>query len=281
MGGAEVIDSHTLWRKLHGAPGVLTKLAAGRTAEVYAWGDDHVLKLFQPGFPLAYIALELKNARSAHALGLPTPSDAGHVEWRQRSGIVFERVDGPTVYELIQTVGADRAALGRKFFDIQQSIHRRNFSELLPLQAKLAERIRLAKGLPQTLKAEAIDKLLRAPLSDTVCHGDFHPMNVIMAASGPVVIDWMDMSRGNPAIDIMRTLIYLRFGRGREINQVTRAEFFNAYLERCREVWCGRMEQLQHWQLPLAVARMSISSVNEDERSDLMGLIESRHSCIL
>ena len=281
MGGAEVIDSHTLWRKLHGAPGVLTKLAAGRTAEVYAWGDDHVLKLFQPGFPLAYIALELKNARSAHALGLPTPCDAGHVQWRQRSGIVFERVDGPTVYELIQTVGADCAALGRQFFDIQQSIHRCNFSELLPLQAKLAERIRLAKGLPQTLRVEAIDKLLSAPLSETVCHGDFHPMNVIMAASGPVVIDWMDMSRGNPAMDVMRTLLYLRFGRGPEINQVTRAEFFNAYLERCREVWFGRMEQLQHWQLPLAVARMSISSVNEDERSDLMGLIESRHSCIL
>ena len=179
---------------------------------------------------MEYIARELKNARSAHALGLPTPSDAGHVEWGQRSGIIFERVDGPTVYELIQTGSADRAALGRTFFDIQQSIHRCNFSELLPIQAKLAERIRLAKGLPQTLRAEAIDKLRSAPLSDTVCHGDLHPMNVIMAASGPVVIDWMDMSRGNPAIDIMRTLLYLRFGSGREINQVTRAEFFNAYL---------------------------------------------------
>ena len=281
MGGAEVIDSHTLWRKLHGAPGGLTKLAAGRTSEVYAWGDDHLLKLFQPGFPLAYIALELKNARSAHALGLPTPCDAGYFEWCQRSGIVFKRVDGPTVYELIQKVGADRAALGRNFFNIQLSIHRCNFSELLPLQAKLAERIRLGKGLPQTLRAEAIDKLLRAPLSDTVCHGDFHPMNVIIAASGPVLIDWMDMSRGNPAIDVMQTLLHLRFGRGREINQATRAEFLNAYLERVREVWCGRMDQLQHWQLPLAVARMSISSVIEDERSDLMGLIESRHSCIL
>lgn len=281
MGGSQAIDSQTPYRQPHDVLVGLTRLAVGRSAEVYAWGDDHVLKLFQPGFPLAYIALELKNARSAHALGLPTPCDAGHVEWLQRSGIVFERVDGPTVYELIQTVGADRAALGRQFFDIQQSIHRCNFSELLPLQAKLAERIRLAKGLPQTLRAEAIDKLRSAPLSDTVCHGDFHPMNVIMAASGPVVIDWMDMSRGNPAIDVMQTLLYLRFGRGREINQVTRTEFFNAYLERCREVWSGRMEQLQHWQLPLAVARMSISQVKDDEHSDLMELIENRHSCIL
>ena len=214
MGGAEVIESQTPWRQAHDAHGGLTRLAAGRAAEVYAWGDDHVLKLFPPGFPLAYIALELKNSRSAHALGLPTPGDAGHVEWSQRSGIVFDRVDGPTVYELIQTGSADRAALRRTFFDIQQSIHRCNFSELLPIQAKLAERIRLAKGLPQTLRREAIEALQRAPLSDTVCHGDFHPMNVIMAASGPVVIVWMDMSRGNPAIDIMQTLLYLRFGRG-------------------------------------------------------------------
>jgi aminoglycoside phosphotransferase (APT) family kinase protein len=281
MGGAEVIDSQTPWRPSHAASGSLTRLAAGRSADVYAWGDDYVLKLFQPGFPLAYIALELKNARSARALGIPTPSDAGHVEWRERSGIVFERVDGPTVYELLQTGAQTTAQLGRTFFDIQQSIHRCNFSELMPIQAKLAGRIRLAKRLPQTLRGEAIDALQRAPLSDTVCHGDFHPMNVIMAASGPVVIDWMDMSRGNPAIDVMQTLLYLRFGRGREINQATRYEFLDAYLERCREVWSGRMEQLQHWQRPLAVARMSISSVNDDERSDLMGLIEDRHSCIL
>ena len=281
MSGAEAIDLNTPWRQPHGAPGGLTRLAVGRSAEVYAWGDDHVLKLFQPGFPLEYIALEVKNTRNAHALGLPTPSDAGHVEWHQRSGIVFKRMDGPTVYELIQTVGADRAALGRRFFDIQQSIHRCNFSELLPIQAKLAERIRLDKGLPKTLRAEAIDKLLRAPLSDTVCHGDFHPMNVIMAASGPVIIDWMDMSRGDPAIDVLRTLLYLRFGRGREINQATRAEFLGAYSERCREVWSGRMEQLQYWQLPIAVARMSISQVKDDEHSDLMELIENRHSCLL
>lgn len=269
MGGAEVMESQTPWRSPHDAPASLTRLAAGRTAEVYAWGDDHVLKLFHAGFPPAYIALELKNARSAHALGLPTPCDAGHVERGQRSGIVFERVDGPTVYELLQTGAQTTAQLGRTFFDVQQSIHRCNFSELLPIQAKLAVRIRLAKGLPQTLRKEAIDALQLAPLSDTVCHGDFHPMNVIMAASGPVVID------------VMRTLLYLRFSHRRQINQATRTEFLNAYLERCREVWSGRMEQLQHWQLPLAVARMSISSVNDDERSDLMGLIEDRHSCIL
>ena len=281
MGGAEVIESQTPWRQAHDVPVGPTRLAAGQFADVYAWGDNHVLKLFHAGFPPAYIALELKNSRSAHALGLPTPGDAGHVEWSQRSGIVFERVDGPTVYELVQTGAQTTARLGRTFFDIQQSIHRCNFSELLPIQAKLAERIRLAKQLPQTLRAEAIDALQRAPLSDTVCHGEFHPMNVILGPSGPVVIDWMDMSRGNPAIDVMRTLLYLRFGSGHEITQATRTEFFNAYLERCREVWSGRMEQLQHWQRPLAVARMSISSVNEDERSDLMGLIESRHSCIL
>ena len=281
MSGAEAIDLNTPRRQPHGASGGLTRLAVGRSAEVYAWGDDHVLKLFQPGFPSEYIALELENTRSARALGLPTCSDTGHVEWHQRSGIVFKRVDGPTVYELIQTVGADRAALGRQFFDIQQSIHLCNFFELLPIQAKLAERIRLDKGLPKTLRAEAIDKLLRAPLLDTVCHGDFHLMDVIMAAIGPVVIDWMDMSRGDPAIDVMRTLLYLRFGHGREINQATRAEFLGAYSEPCREVWSGRIEQLKYWQLPIAVIRMSISQVKDDEHSDLMGLIEERDSCML
>lgn len=281
MGGAVVSESRTPWQLMHGAPDSLTKLATGASAEVYAWGDDCVLKLYRRGFPPESIALELKNARSAHALGMPTPSVAGPVEWDGRSGLVFERVYGPTVYELMQAGVPTMSQLGCTLFDVQQSIHRCELAELVPLQASLAQRVRLARGLPETLRREAIDTLQRAPLADTVCHGDLHPLNVIMAASGPVVIDWLDMGRGDPAIDVVRTLLYLRYGRRRQIDQAVRLEFLNAYMGRCREVWSGRMEQLQHWLRPVTVARLSHSSVNNDERVDLMELLETRQGCLL
>ena len=46
MGGSQAIDSQTPYRQPHDMPSGLTGLAVGRSAEVYALGDDHVLKLF-------------------------------------------------------------------------------------------------------------------------------------------------------------------------------------------------------------------------------------------
>jgi len=277
MGGAVVIDSQTPWRPTHEVADSLTRLADGGTAEVYAWGVGHVLKLFHRDFPPACIALELKNARSAHDLGIPTPCTDGHVEWDQRIGIIFERVDGPTVYELIQTGAQARSLMGRLFFDVQQTIHRCELEELLPLQGVMAQQIRLAGWLPQTLRYEAIEALQRAPLVNTVCHVDFHPLNVIMGASGPRVIDWLSMNRGDPAMDVVRTLLLLRHFRC-QIDNASRMEFLNAYLQRCREVWYGRMEQLAHWQRPIAVWRLAHENVTDDERAELLDLLEAPHS---
>lgn len=41
---------------------------------------------------------------------------------------------------------------------------------------------------------------------------DFHPDNVLLAARGPVIIDWPDATRGQPLADVARTSLLLRLG---------------------------------------------------------------------
>jgi len=50
----------------------------------------------------------------------------------------------------------------------------------------------------------APDFLRAAPLGDgdRVVHLDLHPLNVIVGRRGPVVIDWSNAARGDPAIDV-------------------------------------------------------------------------------
>jgi tRNA A-37 threonylcarbamoyl transferase component Bud32 len=277
MSDALVIESQTSLHPSHGLQAPIYPLAKGRTADVFAWGEGSVLKLFHQGFSPAWIALELKNSRNAHALGIPTPFAIGHAEWDQRSGIVFERVDGPTFYNLIQTDVQTRTQLGRLFFDVQQAIHRCELEELLPLQAVMAQQIQQAHWLPETLRREATQALQGAPLVNTVCHLDFHPRNVIMGVSGPTVIDWLSMSRGDPALDVVRTLLFLRHFRC-GVDQGARIEFLNTYVELCHEAWCGRMEQLEHWQRPVAVWRLTHQHITDDERTELLDLLESPHA---
>ncbi|MDH5344026.1 MAG: hypothetical protein OEW79_14485, partial [Betaproteobacteria bacterium] len=51
----------------------LTRLAKGGNAEIFAWGDAHVVKLFRPGLSRDVVDMELQLARIAHAGGIPTP----------------------------------------------------------------------------------------------------------------------------------------------------------------------------------------------------------------
>lgn len=52
-------------------------------------------------------------------------------------------------------------------------------------------------------------ELKSLPEGDSVCHGDFHPDNVLLSDDDVTIIDWMDASRGNPLADIARTSIIL------------------------------------------------------------------------
>ncbi|HCN57676.1 MAG TPA: hypothetical protein DIS82_05895 [Exiguobacterium sp.] len=45
-----------------------------------------------------------------------------------------------------------------------------------------------------------------------LCHGDFHPYNLLLVKEELYVIDWMDASIGNPLMDVARTFLLIRYG---------------------------------------------------------------------
>ena len=47
------------------------------------------------------------------------------------------------------------------------------------------------------------------PDGDFLCHGDFHPDNVMMTPGDPVLIDWPGAKKEIPAADSARTLVVL------------------------------------------------------------------------
>jgi len=49
--------------------------------------------------------------------------------------------------------------------------------------------------------------LAQLPIANTVCHGDFHPDNIMLTPTGPIVIDWIDATQGHPAADITAWLL--------------------------------------------------------------------------
>jgi tRNA A-37 threonylcarbamoyl transferase component Bud32 len=50
------------------------------------------------------------------------------------------------------------------------------------------------------------------PAGDALLHLDLHPLNVIIAERGAVVIDWPNARRGDPAADVALTWVVLQSG---------------------------------------------------------------------
>jgi aminoglycoside phosphotransferase (APT) family kinase protein len=252
----------------------LARLAVGASAEIFEWPGNRVLKLFKAGFPRDAIERELHQSRLAHALGVATPRAEGLAALQGRIGIVFERCDGPTMYDLIARQAQPAPALAAQFFAAQRTVHGCSAPALQPLAEKLARRVAQARGVPEPARQAALELLAAAPQGEALCHGDFHPVNVIVRAQGAVVIDWLDAARGDPAMDVTRTLVYLRHARPGAVDAGFRAVFVEAYVEQCRQAWTGRLDELTRWQLPVALARLA-EPVDPTERAALLDLVDA------
>lgn len=199
-----------------------------------------MLKLFRPAF--AYAApMEAAKARAVHAAGVPTPAVLDEVEVDGRPGIVFERVEGPLLFERLRG-GPDAATgVGRDLADLHATLLGREIPGLELLREMAAR----GRELQPEAERPHFDRRLAAfPEGATLCHGDFHPGNVIVAER-PVVIDWPNAVLGPPAADVARTTILLRFqGRADARAAEIRSAVLDAYLHRIDEITPVKREEV-------------------------------------
>jgi aminoglycoside phosphotransferase (APT) family kinase protein len=184
------------------------------------------------------------------------------VEVEGRPGIVFERIDG------VSLLGHNQARPWRLFAairlaaELHAGIHRCPAPAGLPsLRERIAARIS-ASDSPSADKQAARDRLAALPDGTALCHGDFHPGNVLLTPRGPVVIDWSSASRGHPAGDLAWTSRLLRAAdlppwspwHAHLLVRCLRPTMHRAYLKHYFRRHPGSRREVEGWQVPLAVA---------------------------
>ena len=260
-----------------------TLIGEGRIAEVFAWKDGQVLKLFRERCPPEWAEYEARIARVVHATGLAVPAVGDVIELEGRWGIVYQRVDGPTMMDEFTARPWTLVRMARQLAELHAEMHTRPAPKLPPLRQRLERKIQAADPLPPDLKEVALADLDRLPDDDALCHGDFHPDNVLMTAQGPVIIDWPDATRGHPLADVARTSLLIQVGglppgtARRWLIQSFRALFLAIYLRRYFQLRVGQASRrdLAAWQLPVAAGRLSEDIL--EEREQVLALV--RASC--
>ena len=255
-------------------------IARGRTAEVFAWGDNQVLKLFHDWMPATGVEREAQSTRLVHDAGLPAPAVEGVVEVDGRRGIVFERVEGPSMLKVLITKPWKMPKLARTLAELQAAMHSCEVPELPSLRGIVEEIIRDSVLLSADTREALLKVLEQLPDGNAVCHGDFHPDQVIMSPRGPIIIDWSNALQGNPLADVARTSFILQMGdvpsfvAGQWLIKAVRAWFHSVYLKRYLRLRPASREEIAPWELLSAVARLSDGIAEEKEL--LLALIEAR-----
>ncbi len=253
-------------------------ISRGRTAEIFAWKDNQVLKLFLEGWSIGPVEHEAQVTGAVHKAGLPAPAVEGIVEVEGRFGIVFERVDGPSMLQVMRSKPWRIGQLGRTLAELHAAIHSCEMPELPSLREGLASDIRERVELPEETKEAVLRHLGQLPDGNTICHVDFHPDNILMSSHGPVVIDWANPRRGDLLADVAASSLLLRlaplpqFMAGRWLIDMFRDWFHSAYLKQYLEFRSVSREQIAAWELPLVAARLSTNI--PEERDMLLAFID-------
>ena len=246
-------------------------IGRGRTAEVYAWGDGRALKLYYEGWPADEAEREAHTARVVYDSGAAAPAVEGVVTVDGRHGVVYERVDGPSLLNKTTAQPWTLIRSARLLSELHVHMHTCRVSALPSQRTRLEKKIQAAYPLPAILKQAALDALTQLPDDDALCHGDFHPDNVVMSQGGPIILDWVDATCGYPLADVARTSLLMQMAAlppdlpGRRLIELGRALWHHLYLRRYCQLRAVSSEQVTAWMLPVVAARLS-EGIAEEEK---------------
>ncbi len=237
-------------------------IAQGRTAEVYLWDKQHVLKLYRDWCPANWVDYEARIARAVYESGVPSPAAGEIVEVNGRRGLVYERLEGLSMLQDMSRHPWTLLKHARSLAELQVQINQQSLTGLPAYKDRLQQDIRNAEHLNENLRKKTLTMLARLPDSQNLCHGDFHPGNILITKRGPVVIDWMTACTGSPWADVARTHLLLTIGAKADKQQVNPliktvvGFYYQAYRRYHNMLFPDTENHVEHWMPVIAAARL-------------------------
>ncbi|MGO1076466.1 phosphotransferase family protein [Inquilinus sp. CA228] len=230
-------------------------IGSGKEAEVFDAGD-RVVKLYRAtaAAPKRAAFREASVLALVESLGLPVPSVHAVGQIDGRWGIAMSRAEGPSLADAIQRRSAEGPAGLERMARLQIAIHSRPGTHLGSLKARLAANI---AGMPdEAMRRRLLHGLDALPEGDRLCHGDFHPWNILGAPGREVVVDWLDACTGDPAADVCRSYVLIR---------PVAPDLAMAYVETYAAAAGESRDRILAWLPFVAAARLAEGVPDEDE----------------
>ena len=183
-------------------------VAKGNTAEIYLY-DNKIVKLFKDYLPDTESMNEAKKQKYAYSCGLPVPNVFEVTKIQNRQAIIMEYVKGDSIGDLLLNNLNEAERYINICVNEQKKIHSicMNTDEIESMRVRLERQIKSVHKLDEKQKGNILNKLHSIKFEPRLCHGDFHPFNLILSKKNVNIIDWVDASSGDIRADVFRTYL--------------------------------------------------------------------------
>lgn len=257
-------------------------LGKGMTADVYKWGQDKVLKLYRKNCPDEWVKHEAEIGRKLHEAGISTPEVFEIVEIEGRKGVIFERIFGKTITDIIEKEPWLFYEYVRQMALFHYKIHQHSIDGIPSQKERFTQTITMSSAILGKRVNKILDYIDSLPDGDRICHGDFYISNIIISNGKPVIIDCTSAYRGNPSGDVARTCMIINSPAvfpGIPQIAAAMAAFpkwltYKIYLNEYLKISKAKIEDIDAWILPVAAAKLKDRIPGEEKW--LMKIIDKR-----
>jgi aminoglycoside phosphotransferase (APT) family kinase protein len=239
------------------------RIGSGKVAEVFELGD-HVAKLYRSPGSKGSAFREAAALALAESVGLPVPSVKAVREIDGRWAVVMDRIAGPAFAEAIRLHPERLPAYLAAMVQLHVRLHSCSGSRLGSMKARLRANIQAAPMLGEPRRGQLLDGLAALPDADRLCHGDYHPWNILGTPGQELIVDWLDACSGEPASDVCRSYVLMR---------PHLPDFASEYVDAYAAASGGTREAILRW-LPFVAAARLAEGV-PDEADGLMAMVDS------
>ena len=246
-----------------------SELARGATAVITRGEPGTVVKTLTRELPAIVMQLEAAGTRAAMAAGLPCAALLATDFEGEPPSLTFEYVEGVELARLYGELGPEQ--IGVNLANLQHQVRQVRVPQVIAIEDFLG--FQLAQdGIPENLRAAARRDLARltAHSERVLCHMDLHDANVMMTATGPVIIDWTNASAAPAEADVARTRLVV----GNEIfnsphQRQELEQVLAAFIDRTEQLEPGLVGASRAWDRVLAAARLD-EHPGEAERAAIL-----------
>lgn len=202
MSREELENTYTLLTELN-------LIAQGGEADLYAIDEEKILRVArgsaQNSFETEKVVFPI--LAEHHIL---VPEIYSFIQIENRPAEVMERINGETLLSHILSSPFSAGSKIKEFAKLHQQILAIHEKESLCPIERIFEDF---TGRPRKIETETFNFVLgllqELPKGDSVCHGDFHPGNILIQNDRNYVIDWSGAHVGNPLSDIAHTYLLM------------------------------------------------------------------------